>query len=117
MKSIATFVVSSLLGLLLATSFPTVPTSDKLIQVQHIQCPPSYIGVALYHVQDVPHVDWIVFRDVNGKVLAMILKVDDNFVRAWATDRNGVVVMFDTAEALAAAVPLVCDLLSKGQPI
>lgn len=104
---------SLLLSIVLTVGFPPLPSPDSITEFGFIGCPPGdYLDVSFYHVQDTPHVDWTVYKDMTGNTIGIVAFLEDEVVKAWAAV-DGKVQEFASLSDLQKVAKSPCDLLPK----
>lgn len=112
--------IGLLLSLAVLVGFPSLPPGATLQEQGFGACveQQAMIELAVYHVQDKPHVDWYVYNDMDGKPVAIlvfvmdILSSEDELVKAYVR-KDGKVLEFPDMESLLKVTQSPCDLLPK----
>ena len=107
LKLIAAVVLAGVL----MVGFPTIPPSAELVNQIFAPCSEKeFIEVSVYSMP--PNLQWVVYRDVNSKLLAILVALDMEIIRAYASI-DGKVQEFASLEDLGKVVPSACELLPK----
>src|SRR3990167_2522354 len=107
------FIIGILMSGVLLVGFPKLPPTEQLAQQQFTPCPSgAFLEIASYQTQAKPSVFWDVFKDMDGKVLAIVIFVDEQFMKAYILKDNQV-LEFNNFEDLLKVSKSACDLLPK----
>lgn len=106
--------IGLLLSLAVLVGFPSLPPGATLQEQSFGMCveQQAMIEIVVYHVQDKPHVDWLVYNDMDGKPVAILVFVEEELVKAYAR-KDGKVLEFSNRESLLKVTQSPCDLLPK----
>ena len=107
------FIIGILMSGVLLVGFPKLPPLEQLAQQQFAPCPSgAFLEIASYQTQAKPSVFWDVFKDMDGKVLAIVVFVDEKFVKAYIL-KDDKVLELNSFEELLKVSKSACDLLPK----
>jgi len=107
------FITGLLISAALLVGFPKLPPPEQLVAHAFAPCPSgALMEVASYQTQEKPSVLWDVFKDVNGKVWAIVVFVDEKFAKAYVL-KGDKVLELNSFEELLKVSKSACDLLPK----